>query len=333
MKDNLHKLDEDTKQKILQLAENGAQRGISPGFDELSGLYTLKPGSTTYVIASPHSGKTQFSIEIMINTAQFSNWNWLVYSPETGSPADVFAELMWAYLGKPIVKNNVVAYASPKELERAYDFVKQHFFIIDGGIDSTTVHDVYSACDKLLEDGVRVDGILIDPFTEIDLGNLEGRDDVILGNALTLIRKYSSENKVHTMVTVHTKYQQQVTAVGVDGRKVFYYPEADYNSIAGGQMWSRKGMMMISLWRCPENMADENGYEYEKNQVKVKIIKAKPKAVGQLGHVYLYYDRVKNRYYVKEPGGTKRFAEPEFYEEHSESVQGELFGSPQANFD
>lgn len=333
-KKNLHLLDNEIRDKILRLADQGAQKGIPTGFSELNEIYTLKPGSTTYVVASPHSGKTQFSIEIMLNTAMFSGWNWLIYSPETGSPADVYAELMWAYLNKPIIKNDKYEYASPREIEAAFEFVQKHFFIIDGGLNSTTVADVYHACDELLEAGNRVDGVLIDPFTEIDLGDQEGRDDIILGNTLTQIRKYSSDHNIHTMVTVHTKFQQTMFGKHIEDPsiKVPYFPKPDYNSIAGGQMWSRKGMMIITLWRCPFGLQDDNGIPYEKNQVEVSVIKAKPKAVGSLGSMYLYYDFIQNRYYTYGESEERQYAKITDEEPIQVSEQGELFGTAEDNF-
>jgi hypothetical protein len=74
------------------------------------------------------------------------------------------------------------------------------------------------------------------------------------------------------------------------------------NDIAGGMQWSRKGMMIVNVWRCPYGLEDENGIPYEPNQVKISIVKAKPKIVGNLGYVYMYYDRITNRYYEMREG-------------------------------
>jgi hypothetical protein len=75
--------------------------------------------------------------------------------------------------------------------------------------------------------------------------------------------------------------------------------------------WSRKGMMVINIWRCPYGLADSNGVPYEPNQVKISIVKAKPKVVGKLGWLYMYYDRLTNRYYeVNEFDGTRVYAQP-----------------------
>jgi hypothetical protein len=80
------------------------------------------------------------------------------------------------------------------------------------------------------------------------------------------------------------------------------------NDIAGGMQWSRKGMMIINVWRCPFGLEDGNGIPYEGNQVEITVVKAKPKIVGKLGTVNLYFDKLSNRYYELDGQGRKRFA-------------------------
>jgi len=80
------------------------------------------------------------------------------------------------------------------------------------------------------------------------------------------------------------------------------------NDIAGGMQWSRKGMMVINVWRCPFGLEDANGVPYEPNQVEITVVKAKPKIVGKLGSVTLFYDKLSNRYYEIDDKGKKRFA-------------------------
>ena len=80
------------------------------------------------------------------------------------------------------------------------------------------------------------------------------------------------------------------------------------NDIAGGMQWSRKGMMILNVWRCPYGLEDENGIPYEPNQVKISIVKAKPKAVGGVGSIYMFYDKLRNRYYTTDEFGNKQYA-------------------------
>jgi twinkle protein len=285
------------KDQLMHMRSHGMKRGEYPGFAGLFDKYSFKRGSTTYVYAGAHQGKSQFVFEIMMNLAQFSGWKWAVYSPETGSPADLFAELCWVYLRKPFILNDRIT-ASDAEAERAIEFVSSHFYIIDYGLRDMTIEGFYTAVESIEKTGVKIDGCVLDPFTEIKTDVSSGvRDDIAIGQILTRIRKHSSERDYHTIVTVHTKHQQTKYKNGVG-----YVDIPSMNDIAGGMQWSRKGMMIVNVWRCPYGLEDENGIPYEPNQVKISIVKAKPKIVGNLGYVYMYYDRITNRYYEMREG-------------------------------
>jgi len=288
----------------MSLRTNGVKRGEWVGLPELSKLYSMKAGSTTYIYAGAHSGKSQFTWEMIVNVAQYSGWKFAVYSPETGSPAEVFAELLWVYLRKPFLAFDGIC-ATDEEVAKATEFVQEHFFIIDSGLSSLTIEGFYTAVEELEDDlGVKVQGCVIDPFTELTTDVMNGqREDLAIGSVLTKVRKFSSERNVHTIITVHTKYIQGRIQDGIS-----FIPKPTYNDIAGGQMWSRKGMMMISVWRCPFGLNDEKGIPYEANQVEISITKAKPKIVGHVGTVTMFYDRKHNRYYERGVRGEAVYA-------------------------
>tara|TARA_R100000951_G_scaffold52644_1_gene44301 strand:- start:1049 stop:2020 length:972 start_codon:yes stop_codon:yes gene_type:complete len=294
---------EELKDSLTQLRENGVSKGAWTGFDSLFDKYSVKKGSTTYIYAGAHQGKSQFGFELMMNLSEYSGWTWAVYSPETGSPTEVFAELLWVYLRKPYLVNDKVT-ASNEEAERAVEFINKHFYIIDSGLQDLSVEGFYTCVSEIESRGVTIDGCLIDPFTEIKTDVSQGvRDDIAIGQVLTKVRKHSSDNDYHTIVTVHTKHQQAKYKNGIP-----YVDKPTMNDIAGGMQWSRKGMMIINVWRCPYGLEDANGVPYEPNQVEITVVKAKPKIVGKLGSVTLYYDKVKNRYYELDEFGGKRFA-------------------------
>lgn len=294
------------KDQLVNLRNNGITKGEWVGFHSLFDKYSMKKGSTTYIYAGAHQGKSQFGFEIMMNLSEYSDWKWAVYSPETGSPTEVFAELLWVYLRKPFLVNDKIM-ATDEEAKRAIEFVNKHFFIIDCGLKDLTVEGFYTAVDEIEKHHkIKIDGCMIDPFTEIKTDVANGlRDDIAIGQVLTRIRKHSAERNYHTVVTVHTKHQVAKYKNGVA-----YVDVPTMNDIAGGMQWSRKGMMVMNVWRCPFGLEDENGVPYEPNQVKITIVKAKPKIVGQLGSIYLYYDKVKNRYYEKSGDGSKVYAQP-----------------------
>ena len=295
---------EELRSSLSNLRNEGIKKGAWTGFDSLYEKYSVKKGSTTYLYAGAHQGKSQFGFELMMNLSQFSGWKWAVYSPETGSPTEVFAELLWVYLRKPFLINNKIT-ATDEESDKAIEFINRHFFIIDSGLQDLSVEGFYTAVEEIQETyDVKIDGCMIDPFTEIKTDVSSGvRDDIAIGQVLTKIRKHSAENDFHTIVTVHTKHQQAKYKDGVP-----YVDVPTMNDIAGGMQWSRKGMMVINVWRCPFGLQDENGIPYEPNQVKITVVKAKPKIVGNLGSVTLYYDKLSNRYYEIDKNGKKQFA-------------------------
>jgi hypothetical protein len=198
--------------------------------------------------------------------------------------------------------------ATDEETEKAIRFINEHFYIIDSGLQDLTVEGFYTAVETIeLDNNIQIDGCMIDPFTEIKTDVSSGvRDDIAIGQVLTKIRKHSAEKDFHTIVTVHTKHQQAKYKNGVP-----YVDKPTMNDIAGGMQWSRKGMMVINVWRCPFGLEDGNGVPYEPNQVEITVVKAKPKIVGKLGSVTLYYDRMKNRYYELDSQGNKQFAYPQ----------------------
>ena len=296
---------EELKNSLTELREHGVSKGAWTGFHSLFDKYSMKKGSTTYIYAGAHQGKSQFGFEVMMNLSEYSGWKWAVYSPETGSPTEVFAELLWVYLRKPYLVNDKLT-ASNEEAQRAVEFIDKHFYIIDSGLQDLSVEGFFT-CVKEIEESTKIDGCFIDPFTEIKTDVSTGvRDDIAIGQVLTKVRKHSADNNYHTIVTVHTKHQQAKYKSGIP-----YVDKPTMNDIAGGMQWSRKGMMILNVWRCPFGLEDANGVPYEGNQVELSIVKAKPKIVGKLGSVTLYYDKLSNRYYEKSPSGQKVFAYPD----------------------
>ena len=118
------------KNDLNKLRINGLQRGSYIGFDNLSKMWSVKEGSTTYILASPFSGKSTFSFEILLNLAEFEDKTSMIYSPETGSAKDIYSELIWQYLRKPHMKTADNS-ATDEEVEIAIKFIQDHFIVID----------------------------------------------------------------------------------------------------------------------------------------------------------------------------------------------------------
>lgn len=291
---------ESVRGNLFNIRNGGLKRGAYTGLPSLYEKYSMKLGYTTYIYASPHQGKSQFGFQLLVDSARFNGWRWAIFSPESGSPADVFSELLWVYLRKPFVENEVLM-ATDEEVQAGIKFINSHFFIIDSGLQDITATELMAAAQEIEYEHGKIQGLFVDPYTEVVNDTANGiRDDIAIGRDLSRFRKISSDRNWHTIVTVHTKYLQSRYKDGIS-----FVPKPTFGDIAGGQMWSRRGFMIINIWRCPVGLVSEDGIPYEQNEVEITIQKAKPKICGKLGVVRLFYDKLTNQYYEKDDMGEK----------------------------
>lgn len=308
----MYKRLDDTKQQLTQLREIGVQRGKSIGwsFDEFS--LTIKEGCTTYIGASPASGKTEIWFEMLINLSCIYNWKHIIFSPETGSPEEIFSELCFKFIGKPYVKSNGFE-MTDREKIKAEHFINEHFVIIDPVDEDLTIDGFYSICDKIESDlNTKFHTTTIDPWNELTEKFLPedlGREDKYLSRILGLVRKNARKTGRHNCIINHVRDQQAV--VNKDNKR--YYPMPTARDLAGGQVWFRKGLTILMIWRPPYGVLDENGKMYEENEVHVRVAKAKPKGTSKVGTYVLYLDLQRYQYYMQNQLGEKVYANRSVY--------------------
>lgn len=296
-KDIVHPLDDSIRKNLLDLRKNGLKKGKWAGWQNLYDHYTVKEGGTTYFVAPPAVGKTAITYELTMNLAEYEGSKVAIFTPETGSPTDVYNELLWAKLREPFYKHKG-GKATEKQVKEAIDWMSEHFYVIDPMHQDLTANSYFQALDQLqTEKKINIDCAVIDPVTDMDIYG-EGARDLALGNFLTRVRKFSSSYKIHTFVAFHTKAIGLVEGKDIDGNKCRYYPPPTMADVAGGEMASRKGLFIIGLWRPPANVIDpDTGEAYLSNETRFEVLKAKPKALGKRGVVKLYYDTYSSRYY------------------------------------
>ena len=289
--------------ELNTLRTKGYLKGFSVGWGFDSLPITIKSGCTTYVAGAPHDGKTEFWFEILINLSVEHNLRHCIFSPETGTIEDIISELCFKYIGKPYIKtqNNAMSEA---ERIAAEMFIDEYFYIIDPLDDTMTANDFYNLVDEIeIKEGKRIHTTLIDPFNELshDFSKDEGRQDLYIERILGDVRKNARKTNRHNCVITHVRDQAPVTT-----NNVTFFPMATAREIAGGQAWFRKGLLMIIIWRPPLGVNDEFGIAYQKNEVKIKVVKSKPKGVSINGIYTMFYDVIKNAYYLRGNQYSKR---------------------------
>ena len=277
----------DKRKEILNLYENGIQKGYDIGFDEVDSKYTCKLGATTYLYAAPFMGKTQWWFWYCIHLSKKHGLRHAIYSPETGKTEDIFADLAQT-VAKQDFYGTYNKQMNRKSLDEALEFIDKYFIIIDPDDGVLSVKSFYAYVDEIERVyNVKVHTATADPFNEFekDLREFGGREDIYLERVLTEVRQNARINDRHNCIITHVQAQQILNEGGLR-----YYPMPTYREIAGGQAWSRKGMAMIAGWRPKEGLCDENGEPYPQNSTILEVQKSKPKGIGSLGRMNLLYN-------------------------------------------
>jgi len=290
----MHKRLKDVQGEMQTLRDKGFTKGYSIGWDWDALPYSVKLGSTTYMGASPGSGKTEIILEILINLSCLHGLNHVIFTPETGNAQEIYAELCHKYIGKTFIKG--IRSMTDGERISAEMFVDEHFVVVDPLDEDLTITGFYELVDKIEKNWKRVDTTLIDPWNELTEEFIPedlGREDKYLNRILRLVKKNATKNNRHNFIVTHVRDQTLVTK---DGKS--YYPPPHARELAGGQVWFRKGNSIIMPWRPPNGLLSEEGEMYRENELHFKIAKSKPKGVSMNGTYKLYLDTERYQYYM-----------------------------------
>ena len=286
-------------------------RGKSIGWDWELLPFTIKEGCTTYIGAAPASGKTELWFEFLINLSCIHGWNHVVFSPETGSAAEIYAELCYKYIGKPYtIGNNSM---TQSEQIRAEHFVNEHFIVIDPIDDDLTLQDFYKLVDEIeLTQEIRIHTTTIDPWNELTEEYIHsdlGREDKYLSRILGIARKNARKTNRHNCIINHVRDQAPITRELFKGETITYFPMPSARDFAGGQVWFRKGLSVLIPWRPPHGLKNSDMTICEENEVHLNVAKSKPKGVSKRGIHKMYLDVERYQYYMLDWKGNRIYAD------------------------
>ena len=296
--------------EMFDIRQRKDVKGKSIGWDWEMLPYTIKEGCTTYIGAAPASGKTELWFEFLINLSCLHNWNHVIFSPETGSSAEIFAELCYKYIGKPYVQGQQSM--TNGEQISAEMFINEHFIVIDPIDEDLTITKFYELVDEIeRKEGMKIHTTTIDPWNELTeefLPSDLGREDKYLSRILGTVRKNARKTGRHNCVINHVRDQPMISSKTIAGTDISYFPMPSARDFAGGQVWFRKGLSVLIPWRPPYGLMDADGNGAEKNEVHLKVAKSKPKGVSKNGVYKLYLDLDRYQYYMLDYKGNRVYA-------------------------
>ena len=286
---------EHKRNELSELRLNGWVKGVSTGFTNLDDIFSLKSGYPLFIAGAPHAGKTEITMEVLLNTSKLYGWKHFVYLGEGGEVEDVIADLCHKLIGKPFKSNSGYS-MSESEKTRAEMFINEHFVFLDDTGDYTLTNFFELAQQAEDEYGIKFNTTCFDPFNDIvdESAKFGGRDDKWLAHELKLARRSS---KKHNRIDILVNHISDIHPVIEKESGKRYIPPALPSEWAGGRAWWRRAFPMILIYRPPQFLKNEHGKEYEANETHFIVQKAKPKGIGKLGQASLFFDWKQNCYY------------------------------------
>jgi len=286
---------------------NNVKGGVSTGFERLDPFFTVKRGFPLFIAGAPHHGKSQFVKQLLVNLSKIHGYRHAIYLGEEGSIEDIVIELAEIYTGKKILlhddRGNKIEDALPEEeFQEVQRWINKHFWIIspdDADIGSFDVRIFYQWVDAYEKEyEMKFDTTVIDPWNDLsmNLNSQGGREDLFLADALKHVRDQSRQRHRTDIIITHISapYAKHRSQKGVR----FASPAEPYE-IAGGQTWYRRAFTMILVYRPPSPDQLKFGkvlIDTNAGETWLVIQKSKPKGVGKLGRVTLYYNKKTNNY-------------------------------------
>ena len=320
----------DVSQSLTDLRNKGYVKGKSTGLFSLDENITLVKGYPFFVAGSPGSGKTEFVLEVLINTSKKYGWKHFIYVGENGETRDIFAELCFKYAGKSYIKGYPNSLDEKEAVSVEY-FINEHFVVVNAEFDYT-IDDFYKSCERAEKEyNVKFDTTLFDPFNDIiDESDLhKGRDDKWLNVALKTVRNSSKNNKRIDFIIEHVS--DPAPEKDKDTNNWFTRP-AKASEWAKGKTWHRRGFMMVLIYRPPIFLTDKNGRNYDENETLVIIQKAKPKGAGKIGTMSIWFNKTKNKFYYKDSYGNELYgcetSKDTLYKPQSEAISNYQLDNP-----
>lgn len=286
---------------ILCYLQKGSARGEYLGFPVFNEKYTMcLPGATDWTGAGG-SGKSEFLLELLINTSEFYGWKHLVYVPDVGTKEEITSILLHKLTGKTFdkrYKNNLI---TEEEIYKWLPWVSEHFKILykEDKKKKITPYQFWDLFIEMHKKDKMIKTCTIDSWK--DMRRYVGRDnesisrdDLYLEDVLGYRNDLLDLYDVHFHIIIHPLKTEK----DKNGNRL---PAGPYD-LKGGPTWFDAGKCMMTVHRV------DGTY----NEVSVIVTKAKPGSVASLGETRFFFDMVKRRFYWSNENNDKIYAEKKY---------------------
>lgn len=265
--------------------DTGLIGGDTTFYPELDNHFRWMKGEVTIMTGHSGHGKSTVLNQLLLIRAAKTGEKFGFLSMEQYPPVYFYKELIRAYIGKPLERENPHR-MSRIEYERGMDFVKEHFFYVYPEKDDPTPDYTYARfAELIIKHGV--DGVVTDPYNSQshDYTASGGRDDRYIAAMLNKAQRFALTNNVYNVIVAHPKN------IGKNDDGTYKEPGAD--SVSGGVAWWQRADNMLVFHR-PLLPMDFQDPTCTLTSVKIK----KQPLNGRPGKVFMTYDYHCGRYYI-----------------------------------
>lgn len=310
-----------SRESLLDYHKKGALRGEYLGFPIFNEKYTMSlPGATDWT-GIPSSGKTEFLLELLLNTSEYHGWRHLLYVPDVGTKDQIIAILIHKLSGKTFDKRYKSNLITEEEIHRHYDWVIDHFKILHkvNAKAKITPYEFWDLAVQMSsyyskEEGYdrRIHTATIDSWKDMkryfgQQGESIARDDLYLEDVLEYRNTLSELYKMHFHIVIHP-LKTETDKNGVRKAPTPY-------ELKGGPTWYDMGKCQVTVHRIDGTA----------NEVDIIVTKAKPESVASVGPTRMFFDKKIRRFYW-DYNGQNTYAKKEYFKPTGISLSEDLEG-------
>jgi len=263
--------------ETIALYRDGRKSGMSTGWKSLDEYMTIRPGELSVVTGVPGSGKSEFIDALAVNLAHSYCWRFAMCSFEN-PPAEHIAKLAEKFSGLPFW-DGPTPRMSEKNLQRAIDWITDHFFLIRFDDEAPTIEAILEkARAAVVRHGIR--GLVIDPYNEVEHRRpVNMTETEYVSQLLGKVKRFARHHGLHVWFVAHPAKLQRDNG-GLRPVPTLY-------DISGSANWVNKADLGIVIHRDPDK---------DPTLTQIRVCKVRFKSVGKIGGVSLRWDRVTGRY-------------------------------------
>jgi hypothetical protein len=285
---NVKIIDPNKKRNDFELYhKTGGARTNYAGFECLNGVFRFALDGVTDITGLPHSGKTEFALEILFYQSETFGIRHLLYAPDIGSYNEIRRKLFVKYYKRSFRGyDNSITNA---EVIHASAWIDTHFLIAtkEDAKKPIMPEELW----QFTTDYEDVNGIVhtcfIDSWKNLfhDMSPYGGREDLYLDYILSYRNELAELKNRHFMTIAHPKKMEFMNSQNGSKPKR-RVPDAD--DIKGGSAWNSNGKVIISV-----DYPDRT-----KQTVDIYFCKVKPDTIGKVKVLMeeLEFDYRKSRY-------------------------------------